>query len=165
MKMALSVWITVLVIVGSLAPAAMAAPLVTFDGGIGVNPVSNAGTAAAGATPNSVLGVSPGGQPWVISGLKARVTDNGNITVQGRGLLLAGGNTIGTNGGQSVFATLFCGTAAHSTNPVGVALEPDGDFKIDDTLSPAPPNPCTNPVLLIRSTANQRWFAAGIPGE
>jgi hypothetical protein len=67
----------------------------------------------------------------------------------------------------SVFATLFCqvGTAftEHSTNFAGVALEPDGDFRISDVLSSAPRD-CASPVLLIRNTAGTRaWFAAGIP--
>jgi hypothetical protein len=43
---------------------------------------------------------------------------------------------------------------------VGVALEPNGDFRIDGILSPAP-NGCASPVLLIRSVANRTWFAAG----
>jgi len=45
---------------------------------------------------------------------------------------------------QSVFATLFCEAAApfveHNTALTGVPLGPDGDFRIDDTLNPAPPS-------------------------
>jgi len=59
-----------------------------------------------------------------------------------------------------VEARLFCGGVAHDTGTV--PLEANGDFKIDDMLSPTPPSPCTNPVLLIVSAGN-RWFAAGIP--
>ncbi len=40
-------------------------------------------------------------------------------------------------------------------------LASSGDFRIDDTLSPPPPNPCTTPVLLIHNPQG-RWFAAGI---
>jgi hypothetical protein len=51
----------------------------------------------------------PAGQIWVISDFKADVKVNGSkISVDGRGLLLGGGNTIGTNGNASVFATLIC---------------------------------------------------------
>jgi hypothetical protein len=134
--------------------------IVTFKGGIGVMPASTVGSA------NVVQGVQPPGEPWVIRALSAQVKQDGRIHVEGRGLLLAGGNGIGTNGGQKVFATLICGTALFST-PVAnaVALAADGDFTIDDVLSPVPPLDCANPVLLIRTAAGtvNPWFAAGIP--
>jgi len=79
--------------------------------------------------------------------------------------LLAGGNNIGLNANQSVFATLICEAAApfvqHSTAATGVPLAADGDFRIDDVLSPPPPTPCASPVLLIRNLGGA-WFAAGI---
>ncbi|HLW55584.1 MAG TPA: hypothetical protein VKW06_22335 [Candidatus Angelobacter sp.] len=135
-----------------------------FKGGIGVITVT--GVAANGAvTLNVVRGVSPG-SPWRIKDLEAEVSTDGTIAVKGRGLLLASGNGIGTNAGQSVHATLFCGPAAtataHDTTVSGVALEADGDFTINDFLTPAPPFPCVNPVLLIRNVGGV-WFAAGIP--
>jgi hypothetical protein len=148
--------------VGFASASAMAAQsLVRFDGGIGVIPVS-AVNAAGQPVPNTVRGISPGGQPWVIRGLKAAVGADGRIKVDGRGLLLAGGNAIGTNGNQSVRAVLFCGTLSQQSGLV--PLEADGDFKIDDVLTPTTPNPCDSPVLLIVSGAG-RWFAAGIPQE
>jgi len=54
----------------------------------------------------------------------------------------------------------------HSTDLTGVALEQDGDFRIDDELNPAL-RECASPVLLIRSTSNGTWLAAGIvsPGD
>jgi hypothetical protein len=144
--------------------------LAKFKGGIGVDPVSSIGP--TGPVANVVRGISPPGQPWVIRALTAEVKADGRIHVEGRGLLLAGGNAIGMNGGQSVFATLICGPlpngpfTVHST-PIAnaVALAADGDFRIDDILSPAPSHPCDNPVLLIRSAtiAGGPWFAAGIP--
>jgi hypothetical protein len=135
-----------------------------FRGGIGVITVT--GVAANGAVNlNVVRGVNPAG-PWRIADLDADVRSDGHIRIKGRGLLLAAGNGIGTNAGASVFATLFCGAAgtatAHSTNRV--ALEADGDFRIDDVLSPALPSSCDTPVLLIRNGAGSGvWFAAGIP--
>src|SRR5208282_4291166 len=152
-----------------VASSAMAADtFVKCKGGIGVIPVSSVGPTGAPVA-NVVRGIAPPGQPWVIRALSAEVKVDGRIHVEGRGLLLAGGNAIGTNGGQSVFATLICGTlpngpfTVHST-PVAnaVALAADGDFTIDDVLSPAPSNPCDNPVLLIRSATLGAWFAAGI---
>jgi hypothetical protein len=135
-----------------------------FRGAVGVIPVT--GVAASGAVNlNVVRGVNPAG-PWRIADLDANVTSEGRIKVKGRGLLLASGNGIGTNAGASVFATLFCGRAttatAHSSNRV--ALDTDGDFRIDDLLSPTPPAPCDTPVLLIRNGSGSGvWFAAGLP--
>lgn len=146
--------------------------LVRFDGGIGVIPVSSGQGTAATATVvnrNLVRGVQPPGQIWVISSLKADVRTDGSILVEGRGLLLGGGNSIGTNAGQSVRATLICDTAivAPATTPPLfnsqlVPLEANGDFRIDDVLDPLPPAECASPVLLIRNPAGA-WFAAGIP--
>jgi hypothetical protein len=144
--------------------------LVRFKGGVGVIPVSNVivdtttdPIAVTAVNRNVVRGVNPAGQIWVIRDLKADVKVDGRIKVDGRGLLLGGGNNIGSNSSASVFATLICGTALHSSAPAGVALAPNGDFRIDDVLDILPPNPCVNPVLLIRNAANLGWFAAGIP--
>ena len=143
--------------------------LVRFDHAIGVDPISNVVVTGTTTTvsPNVVRGISPAGQIWRIADLDANVTTDGRIRVRGRGLLLGGGNGIGTNGGQSVFATLFCGPAATATasssTQTGVALESDGDFTIDDVLSPLPQTSCETPVLLIRTAAGAHpWFAAGI---
>jgi hypothetical protein len=143
-----------------------------FEGGIGVLPVSNAAGAvqADGTLPNVTLNVVrgvPPASPWTIAGLRADVDADGRIRVRGRGLLLANGNRIGQNANQSVFATLTCEAAApfveHNTDPAGVRLEANGDFRIDDTLNPAPTE-CASPVLLIRTINGTRpWFAAGIP--
>lgn len=128
--------------------------LVRFEGGIGVVPVR------VGPAPNIVQGVSPGGQPWVIERLSVDVKRDGRISVHGRGLLLGGGNGIGTTGGQSVQARLFCNSVPHNT--ASVPLREDGDFRIDDVLMPLPPDPCLSPVLLIVGSSGN-WFAAGIP--
>ena len=102
-------------------------------------PVSNvAGTANPdGSFPNVirniVRGVNPAGQIWVISDFRADVKADGRIRVDGRGLLLGGGNTIGTNGNASVFATLICEATApftqFSTNLTGVPLAANGTSK------------------------------------
>ena len=134
-----------------------------FEGGIGEQDAARAGTALV---VNDVFGVQPGGRPWVISALSATVSATDAITVDGRGLLLAGGAGIGGNGGQSVRATLLCNgsaTTAPSTHVSGlVPLAPNGDFHIDDTLAPALPTPCGNAILLITNPGGA-WFAAGIP--
>src|SRR2546428_2214030 len=116
--------------------------LVRFEGGIGVHPVSNVSGAAnadgsfPNVTRNVVRGVNPAGQLWVIANLRADVKTDGRIRVDGRGLLLAGGNGIGTNANNAkVFATLICEAASpfveRNTDTAGVQLEPNGDFSID----------------------------------
>ena len=127
--------------------------LVRFEGGIGSQPLRS------GGTPNVVHGINPGGLPWVIERLSAEVKSDGRITVAGRGLLLGGGNGVGTTGGQSVRARLVCGGVFHDS--ALVPLDVDGDFRVNDALLPAPPSPCASPVLLIVSGGGS-WFAAGI---
>jgi hypothetical protein len=161
----------------SLAAFASALPAnaddLKFKGGIGVIPVSSGVGLAATAevvNRNLVRGVQPPGQIWVIEDLKADIDlDNGRVRVDGRGLLLGGGNGIGTNANQSVRATLICSTVITppaTTPPLFdsalVPLAANGDFRIDDVLNPLPPTVCASPVLLIRNPAGS-WFAAGIP--
>jgi hypothetical protein len=160
-------------LVALFALSAVADDTLKFRGGIGVIPVaSGVGQAATAEVVNRniVRGVQPAGQIWVISALTADVKGDGRIRVDGRGLLLGGGNAIGFTANLSVFATLICEAAApfteRSTNTAGVALAPNGDFRIDDVLFPAPPADCASPVLLIRQSApNLTWFAAGIPKQ
>jgi hypothetical protein len=138
--------------------------LARFEGGIGVIPTGSANT--------PVRGVLAAGQIWVISRLSADIRTDGSISVDGRGLLLGAGNSVGFNANARVFATLICEPAApftqHNTNLAGaapgVALEPNGDFRINDVLTTVPAD-CPSPVLLIRNVANGGWFAAGIPKQ
>lgn len=160
------VWLLALALTVIVPLAATAEDsLMLFEGGIGVIPVSraaapqNADGTFQNVVRNDVLGTPPGGQPWVIARLSADVKLDGHISVDGRGLLLAGGNTIGTNANQTVRARLFCGGVAHNSGLV--PLEANGDFRIDDVLTPVPPDPCATPVLLIVSGGGN-WFAAGI---
>ena len=157
----------------TLSPLVVSADdsLVRFDGGFGVDPVS--GIVSNAPALNVVRGIPPGGFPWVIKRLRADVKADGRIRVDVRGLLLAGGNVIGTNGGQRVLAMLFCGApgaggslgnaTAHSSDPAGVLLSANGDVEIDDVLTPTPPSPCDSPALLIVTPGTHHWFAAGIP--
>lgn len=157
-----------------------------FEGGIGSSPVgriNNNGTATPTSDDfpeaNIVLGVSPGGAPWTIKALRARTGSDGRISAKGEGLLLAGGNNIGTRGGpRQVLASLFCratgGAAIGPFNSEFVDLDANGDFEIRSSLTDStgatPPNPCgdaidNRPVLLIRTVAGGApgaWFAAGI---
>ena len=180
MKRNLLVCILVILIAGFFAPSRADDnnndrnhdnSFVKFRGGIGVIPISNVAVDTTGAitavTRNMVRGVNSPGQIWRIKDLEAKIKSNGDIKVDGEGLLLAGGDNIGTNARQSVAAQLFCGDQIF-TSP-GVPLEDNGDFKIEGILSPLPlPSTCETPVLLIRSInlttgALGSWFAAGVP--
>jgi hypothetical protein len=169
MKKVLLVSISALLAVGFFALLVVAdESIVRFKGGIGVIPISNVVTdGTITVNRNIVRGVNPAGQIWTIKKLEAQVETNGDIKVEGEGLVLAGGNSIGRATGQRVFATLICEAAApfteRNTDPAGVPLSPNGDFRIDDVLTPLPLSSCDSPVLLIRNASNRAWFAAGIP--
>ena len=162
----------ILLVGGFLASSVRAQDdLAKFKGGIGVIAVSNV-TVVTGpplvvtVNRNIVRGVDPAGQIWVIDKLDAKVKTNGDIKVRGNGLILGGGNNAGRATGQNVIATLICEAAApftqRSTNPAGVPLADNGDFEIDDVLTPLPTGECASPMLLIRNAANLGWFAVGI---
>src|SRR6478736_9848651 len=127
----ISMLIALVFVMGAIAQSALAQNLVRFSGGIGDIPT--------GATNTTVRGVAAAGQIWVIRDLAADVRENGSIRIDGRGLLLGAGDAVGSNGNASVFGTLFCandGNMPHSTKLEGVPLEVNGDFRIDDKLSP-----------------------------
>jgi hypothetical protein len=162
--------LTVVLAVSVPLAAAADNSLARFSGAISVDTVRGVDANNAPVI-NTVCGVTPGVTPWHIANLHATVKDDGHIVVDGRGLLVAASNSIGTNLWQTIQAELFCNTSAatcgvaSTSSPTGVALAPDGDFHIDDTLSPLPPMSCPNPVLLITQIPAKggRWFAAGIP--
>ena len=170
MKRFSTLFTPVLFVVGFFAASVLADDLlVRFDGGVGVIPVSNV-TVSTDTPPvvtvnrNIVRGVDPAGQIWALAELRANVKMNGDIKVDGRGLIFGGGNNTGRATGQNVIATLICeDLVQRSTNPTGVPRADNGDFKIDDVLAPWPPDNCNDPRLLIRNAGGTRgWFAAGI---
>lgn len=138
--------------------------LVMFEGGIGDDPVAGIDPVTGMPIRNDVHGVPPGGRPWVIEKLMARITVDGKIHARGKGLLLGATDAIGTIGSvQMVAATLFCG--AQAFNSTAVTLGSYGEFEIQGPLDALPPNPCDKPVLLIRNAPGGipgAWFAAGI---
>jgi hypothetical protein len=153
--------VTAMALVASVASAQDVTDL-HFKGAIGVIPVT--GVAANGTVNLNVVRGVPPGAPWRIAGLTATVDSRGRITVRGKGLLLASGNGIGTNAGQKVHASLFCGATEHDSILTGVPLAANGDFAIDDVLTPPLPDKCATPVLLIRNGGGV-WFAAGIQNQ
>lgn len=95
MKKAFAILVPVLFLVGLFPLSVMAdESLVQFRGGIGVIPVSNIVVNADGTITvvrNVVRGVNSPGQIWVIADIRADVKVDGRVTVDGRGLLLGGG--------------------------------------------------------------------------
>jgi hypothetical protein len=149
-------------------------PSLTFNRGVGVDPITCPAMTTCAGTGTVVLNVvrnqQPGGQIWTINKLKATVNADGSIQVSGKGLVLAGGNSAGgIPAGLKVFATLSClstGTFALSSTPfTGVTVSPTGDFQINDMLKPTPTFPCANPLLLIQGATNSHWLALGIVGS
>jgi hypothetical protein len=160
--------------------------IVRFSGAIGSQPFANVGGVPV---PNDVLGIPPGGRPWELLKLKARVHSDGTLRASGKGLLLGGGSNIGRPAiPRTIQATLICSADAAAPvatspawNSVAVALDELGNFSINAPLKPVapnlaavPPNPCVFPILLIRNSTPSAtpggdptpgpWFAAGIPG-
>ena len=138
-----------------------------FDTGIGVDPVSGMSSATPPApVANVVRGVAPGGAPWHIGEFHASVRKDGHILAEGHHLVLAGGNSLGQSLGVSVQAQLFCGAGSMTAfaTTTATTLNTDGDFRFDEMLGAAPPDPCVDPVLLIdTAAATPHWLAAGVP--
>src|SRR5262245_52002571 len=122
---------------------------------------------------NLVGNIPGGGQPWSTLDGRANVDlAAGRIDFEVRGLVLAGGNTIGNPGAINlVKGTLVCdaGTGAQQVvdTPL-VPLDARGDAEFSGPVGPIPAT-CTpnNTVFLVRIAAD-RWIANGavrIPGK
>jgi hypothetical protein len=114
---------------------------------------------------NLVGNVAGGGQPWSTTGGEAGVNlSNGDVGFRVRGLVLAGGNTIGTPGTiNQVKGTLVCDAGGANTlvdTPL-VTLSATGDAGFSGNLGslPAACSPA-NVAFLVRIAAN-RWIANG----
>ena len=114
---------------------------------------------------NVVAGIAGGGQPWSALGGDASVNlSNGRVDFEVRGLVLAGGDTVGTPGAiNQVKGTLVCvnGTTPVTIDTPLVTLSARGDAEFSGSVGPIPTS-CTptNTVFLIRIAAN-RWIANG----
>ncbi len=114
---------------------------------------------------NPVAGITGGGQPWSTLGGQTSINlSSGAVQFEVRGLVLAGGDTIGTPGAiNQVKGTLVCVTGATPTvmdTPL-VPLSARGDAEFDGSFGPIPTTcTTTNMLFLIRIGAN-RWIANG----
>jgi hypothetical protein len=141
---------------------------VRWDGIVGVIQTGNVVGSGTGA-------VAGAGQPWVVTDGRAEVdVSDGDLRFEVEGLVLAGGNSIGTRGTNTqVRGTLVCDTngSAGGGNSVLVdtplvALSAQGDARFSGNVGPLPAVCATEPdiAFLIRSTGGN-WFAAGIVRE
>ena len=135
--------------------------------------ILQAGNVVGGVVQNGnvVGGITGGGQPWTTLGGRARIDlANGRSDFDVQGLVLAGGNAIGTPDGiNMVTGTLVC-IIANSPTPVTVdtipvPLSPQGDADFSGTIGPIP-TACnaTNVAFLIRIAGGAnagRWIANG----
>jgi hypothetical protein len=127
--------------------------------------------------PGNVVGsgtgaVTGGGQPWVATDGRASIDlGSGKLSFEVEGLVLAGGNSIGTPGTTNqVRGTLVCDTdgSAGSGNSVLVdtvlvPLSAQGDAEFSDNVGPLPGVCLTQPdiAFLIR-IGSGRWIAAAV---
>jgi hypothetical protein len=154
--------------VGALLLVAIAPPSQADDSGlvrwkkiIGIEQAGN----VVGNPPNTVTG---GGQPW--STLEGEVVvnlDDGTVDFEVRGLVLAGGNAIGTpDGVTNVKGTLVCGlmtgetTTIISTNPVPLSAQGNAEFSGSFTSSTAGCS-ATDVAFLVTNAANGAWIGNG----
>jgi hypothetical protein len=126
---------------------------------------------------NNVVGsgsgaVTGGGQPWTTSGGHASVDlRTGQVNFEVRGLVFAGGNTIGTPlPVTQVSGTLVCDTngSADGGNSVlvdtpAVPLDVDGNARFSGTVGALPAACVDNPdiAFLLRVPGLNRWIANG----
>ena len=110
---------------------------------------------------NVVDGISGGGQPWSARSGEASVDlHTGEVEFEVRGLVLAGGNAIGTPGAvASVAATLVCGVGVSVAAPPA-PLSAQGDAEFDGVV--AIPAGCKGENIGFLLTApNGQWIANG----
>jgi hypothetical protein len=118
---------------------------------------------------NTVGGITGGGQPWSTLGGQASVDlSSGQAEFDVRGLVLAGGNSIGTPGAvNQVKGTLVCisGTLVQTFDTPAVPLSARGDAEFQGNIGPiATTCTPTNVAFLVRLVAvapNDRWIANG----
>jgi hypothetical protein len=154
--------------VGALLLGAIASPSQADDSGlvrwkkiIGIEQATN----VVGNPPNTVTG---GGQPWsTLDGEVVVNLEDGSVDFEVRGLVLAGGNSIGTpDGVTNVKGTLVCGlmagetTTIISTNPVPLSAQGNAEFSGSFTSSTAGCS-ATDVAFLITNAANGAWIGNG----
>jgi len=104
------------------------------------------------------------GGPWTVSTGKVIVDlTRGDAAFFVEGLVLVGGNSSGTPGPvTTVKGTLVCDAGASDQAVIdtpAVALDAQGNAAFHGDFASAPPDPCTNPIFLIRASPANVWIA------
>jgi hypothetical protein len=105
-------------------------------------------------------GVAPGRAPWVLTSGKVRLTSDGKLDLEVRGLVVP---TTGTTGPvTTISASLYCGadtspTPADTTQQVPISST--GNARIHDR-SFAVPSTCLAPVILVHPNGNAGVYIA-----
>jgi hypothetical protein len=109
---------------------------------------------------NVVDGIAGGGQPWsTLSGEASVDLRDGEIEFDVRGLVLAGGDAIGTPGPvTSVAATIVCGAGQSVATPQ-IPLSTQGDAHFEGDI--AVPAACTSANVNFLLVAGTKWIANG----
>lgn len=129
------------------------------------------GTFFIGATPgtsaNTVGGIVGGGQPWSTLGGHAYVDlSSGTVDFAVNGLVLAGGNSIGTTAGiTQVIGALVCSPASSPMvfNTPAVTLSAQGNAEFHGSFGPLPSvcTPTTVAFLITTTATPPHWLANG----
>ena len=115
---------------------------------------------------NMVGGITGGGQPWSTREGEVLVDlDTGLVVFEVRGLVLAGGNAIGTPGPvNQVKGTLVCGPGSASPTVIDtplVPLSPQGNAAFDGSFSSSTGGCSPTDVAFLIRTASGAWIGNG----
>ena len=115
---------------------------------------------------NVVGGITGGGQPWSTREGEALVELTSGLAVfEVRGLVLAGGNTIGTPGAvNQVKGTLVCGPGSASPTVIDTPLVPlsaQGNAAFDGSFSSSTAGCSAMDVAFLVRTAGGAWIGNG----
>jgi hypothetical protein len=103
----------------------------------------------------SILGVKPGGVPWVIDKGEARVKPDGRVRARVEGLVVPSSDPAvpSTNPVPTLAASVFCnGSTTPAATTMAVPFSPAGDARIDERVTL--PATCADPVVLLNPAGN-----------